>query len=61
MREKSKGRPAELNLTEARARFSELIVRVEFGKEVIVICKHGHPVAELRPVGEHEAIRFLRR
>ncbi|TVR98721.1 MAG: type II toxin-antitoxin system prevent-host-death family antitoxin [Rhodospirillales bacterium] len=37
-----------VNLAQAKARLSELLNRVEAGKEV-VITRHGHPVAHMRP------------
>lgn len=39
----------ELPVTEARARFSELVNRVGFGKERIVLTRHGKPLVALVP------------
>lgn len=36
-------------MTEARAQFSELINRVGFGKERIVLTRHGKPLVALVP------------
>ena len=38
-----------INLAQAKARFSDLLTRVEAGEEV-VITRHGRAVATLRPV-----------
>ena len=38
------------NTHEAKTRLSELLADVEAHGEVILICRNGKPVAELRPV-----------
>lgn len=38
-----------VNVYEAKTQFSQLLVRVEGGEE-IVIARHGHPVARLVPM-----------
>lgn len=38
------------NTHEAKTRLSELLADVEANGEVILICRNGKPVAELRPV-----------
>jgi prevent-host-death family protein len=38
------------NTHEAKTRLSELLADVETRGEVILICRNGKPVAELRPV-----------
>lgn len=38
----------QVNTHEAKARLSALLAAVE-GGETVVICRSGHPVAELRP------------
>jgi len=38
-----------VNIHEAKARFSHYLAQVAAG-ELVVICKHNRPVAELRPV-----------
>ena len=45
-----------VNITEARARFSELLKRVEMGEE-IVIAKAGKPIARLVPFRARPALR----
>ena len=40
---------ALVNLQDAKTQFSRYIDRVEQG-EVVVICRHNKPVAELRPI-----------
>ena len=37
----------EVNIAEAKARFSELVNRVAYGQEQIIITKRGKPVAVL--------------
>lgn len=44
-----------INVAEAKRRFSELIGRVSFGGERIVISKRGKPVAVLLPPDKAEA------
>jgi prevent-host-death family protein len=39
----------EIPVTEARAQFSELINRVGFGKERIILTRHGKPLVALVP------------
>lgn len=39
----------EIPATEARAQFSELINRVGFGKERIILTRHGKPLVALVP------------
>lgn len=38
-----------VNVHEAKTRFSSLLARVEERRERIVICRNGHPVANLVP------------
>ena len=42
----------EIPVTEARAQFSELVNRVGFGKERIVLSRHGKPLVALIPAEE---------
>lgn len=37
-----------VNTHEAKTRLSELLQRIENKNEVVVICRNGHPVAEVR-------------
>ena len=39
----------EVPVTEARAQFSELVNRVGFGKERIILTRHGRPLVALIP------------
>ena len=48
-----------LDLTQARARFTESVNRVTYRGERIVIQKHGRPVAALVPVQDLALIREL--
>lgn len=36
-----------VNTHEAKTRLSELLMLVEMGKDSVLICRHGRPVAEL--------------
>ena len=44
-----KGMSSEIPVTEARAQFSELVNRVGFGKERIILTRHGKPLVALVP------------
>jgi prevent-host-death family protein len=47
--------PAErLNVAEAKRRFSDLLGRVAYGGETILITRRGRPMAKLVPAGEGE-------
>ena len=39
----------EIPVTEARAQFSELVNRVGFGKERVILTRHGKPLVALVP------------
>jgi prevent-host-death family protein len=47
--------PTNFGSTDAKARFSELLARVE-GGETITIQRHGKPVAKLVPVAAAHSI-----
>jgi prevent-host-death family protein len=47
---------AEMPVTEARARFSELVNVVGYGKKRIVLTRHGKPLVALVPA---EAVQEL--
>jgi prevent-host-death family protein len=48
-------RPDErLNEAEAKTRFSDLLARVAYGGETILITRWGRPMARLVPVGREE-------
>jgi prevent-host-death family protein len=51
--------PPALDLTQARARFTESVNRVTYRGERILIQKHGRPVAALVPVEDLALIRQL--
>lgn len=36
-----------VNTHEAKTRLSELLAKVETGRETVTICRHGKPVAQL--------------
>ena len=44
-----------LNVAEAKKRFSDLLGRVAYGGETIVITRRGKPMAKLVPTGAAEA------
>lgn len=39
----------EIPVTEARAQFSDLVNRVGFGKERVILTRHGKPLVALVP------------
>jgi len=41
-----------INVADAKKHFSELLGRVAYGKEQIIITKRGKPMARLVPAGE---------
>lgn len=43
-----------LNVAEAKRRFSDLLGRVAYGGETILITRRGRPMAKLVPVGREE-------
>ena len=45
---------AEMTVSEAREKFSELLGRVQHGQEDITIMKHGKPVAVVISVGGYD-------
>lgn len=53
-------RPTEFGSADAKARFSELLARVEAG-EIITIRRHGKPVAKLVPAPAGLSIEEKRR
>jgi len=44
-----------INTHEAKTKLSSLLLAVEKKKEVVVICRNGHPVAELHAVKDHKS------
>ena len=48
-----------LNAARAREQFAEALNRVGYGKERVVIERHGKPVAALVPIEDLETIRAL--
>lgn len=51
---------AAVNVAEAKQQLSELLGRVAFGGETIVIMRRGRPMAKLVPVGAEEAGHLAR-
>ena len=50
----------EIPVTEARAQFSELVNRVGFGKERIILTRHGKPLVALVPAETLAALEDAR-
>jgi prevent-host-death family protein len=51
------GMTSEIPVTEARAQLSDLINRVGYGGERIVLTRHGKPLVALVPAADLEADR----
>lgn len=49
-----------VNMHEAKTRLSELVKAVEEGNEVVVLCRDGREVAEIRRRGARRSVRDLR-
>ena len=50
---------AEINTIAARANFSEMVSRAAYGKERVVMTRHGKPVAAVIPLEDLEALERL--
>jgi prevent-host-death family protein len=50
---------AEVNTITARAKFSELVNRAAYGKERVVLTRHGKPVAAVVSLDDLEALEQL--
>lgn len=48
----------QINIHDAKTQFSSLVAEVEGGRERIVICRHGVPVADLV---SHQASRVTKK
>lgn len=48
-----------VNMHEAKTRLSELVRAVEEGNEVVVLCRDGREVAEIRRRGKRRPVRDL--
>lgn len=48
--ERAPDAPEEVSMSEARDRLTELVSRVAYGGEVIVITRSGKPIAQLTAV-----------
>jgi prevent-host-death family protein len=49
----------EMSTITARAKFSELVNRAAFGKERVVLTRHGKPVAVMVPLDDLELLERL--
>ncbi|MYD94023.1 MAG: type II toxin-antitoxin system Phd/YefM family antitoxin [Chloroflexi bacterium] len=47
------------SITEARDVLGQLVGRVQYGHERIVLTRHGRPAAALVPMDDHEALERL--
>lgn len=45
----------KVNIQEAKTHLSRYVDRVQQHGDVIIVCRHNHPVAELRPIGNSAA------
>jgi prevent-host-death family protein len=50
---------AEISTTEAREEFSEIVNRAAYGKERVVLTRHGKRLAAVVPVEDLEALEGL--
>ncbi len=48
-----------VNMHEAKTRLSELVRAVEERNEIVVLCRDGHAVAEIRRHAKRRAVRSL--
>ncbi len=48
---------SDISTVEARQRFSEVVNRAAFGKERVVLTRHGKPLAAVVPVEDLQLIR----
>ena len=48
-----------VNMHEAKTRLSELVRQVEERNEVVVVCRDGHEVAEIRRRSKRRRVRDL--
>jgi antitoxin (DNA-binding transcriptional repressor) of toxin-antitoxin stability system len=48
-----------VNMHEAKTRLSELVKAVEENNEVVVLCRDGLEIAEIRRIGKRRLIRDL--
>ena len=48
-----------MTITEARDVLGQLVGRVQYGHERIVLTRHGRPAAALVPMDDHEALERL--
>jgi len=48
-----------VNVAEAKKRFSDLLGRVAYGGETVVIMRRGRPMAKLVPANETSEVRGL--
>ena len=48
-----------VNMHEAKTRLSELVKAVEERNEIVVLCRNGRQVAEIRRLAKRRAVRNL--
>jgi antitoxin (DNA-binding transcriptional repressor) of toxin-antitoxin stability system len=43
-----------INMHQAKTQFSKLIHCIERENETVLVCRHGHPVAEIKALGANQ-------
>ncbi len=43
-----------VNTHDAKTNFSSLLRSVEIDSETILVCRNGHPIAEIHPLSKHK-------
>jgi prevent-host-death family protein len=51
--------PQRINVAEAKKRLADLLGRVAYGKETIIITRRGRPMAKLVPIGQPDIDHHL--
>jgi prevent-host-death family protein len=46
-----------VNIHEAKTNFSALVASVEHRQETVIICRHGHAVAEIVPIAQGSRLK----
>ena len=48
-----------VNIHQAKTKLSELLVELEAKQEPIIICRYGHPIAEIIPLKKKKINPFI--
>jgi prevent-host-death family protein len=51
--------PQEINVAEAKKKLADLLGRVAYGKETIIITRRGRPMAKLVPISQPDSDHHL--